>query len=55
MIKVLHKQICLFWYSDNDNEFTLKESSKKCTCNIAFEKDVEYNIDAEFKHSRTKK
>ena len=33
----------------------MKRVIKKCKCNIAFEKDVEYNIDAEFKHSRTKK
>ena len=54
MIKVLHKPICLFWYNINDHEFILKVSSQNCKCNIGLEKDIEYNIDVEFRNYRTR-
>jgi len=43
-----------FWYNINDNEFILKVSSHSCKCDVVFEKDIEYNIDVEFRNYRTK-
>ena len=44
-----------FWYNVNDNECVSKVSSQNCKCYVEFEKDVEYNIDVEFKKYTSKK
>jgi len=44
-----------FWYNTDDNEYIIKTSSQNCKCNIEFEKDKVYDIDAEFKRYTTKK
>jgi hypothetical protein len=50
-----------FWYNVNDNEIILEVSSQNCKCyanmplNVGFEKDVEYNIEVEFKRYTTQK
>ena len=43
-----------FWYNVNGNEFVLKVSSRNCKCYVGFEKDAEYNIDAELKSKQLK-
>ena len=43
-----------FWYNVNDNEVVLEVSSQNCKCYAGFEKDVDYNIDVEFKRYTSK-
>ena len=44
-----------FWYNGNDNEFIWKVASQNCKCYAGVEKDVEYNVDVEFKRYTTRK
>ena len=44
-----------FWYNVYAKNLPLKVSSQNCKFYVGFEKDVEYNIDADFKKYTTKK